>query len=180
MLRLISSFLVLLLGTAGSPARGAHRRASLRHRWRQRPDDDGALARALEASERPRARARQLRWSWAGSLELVQQHHTVEVPGTWTLTNTPFHRSISHAEQHVAAPIPDPSQDPSAWASRMRSVLSMQEPGTQLRVGNGDGNGWKTLEVAIPTQPPTIVQVDRNAVAQLLHAPVVIRLRINA
>ncbi len=179
MLRLISSFLVLLLGAAASPARGARPRASLRPRWRQPHDDEGAADRALEAVERSRARARQLRWTWPGAVELVHDTHTVQVPGTWTLDKAPFHRFESSTATHEAPPLPHLTHDSAAWAARMRTVLSLQEPGTRLRVGDVDTNGWQTLEVAVPTRPPTIVQVDRDALGWLLDGAVAVRLRIH-
>jgi len=178
MLRLISSLLVLLLGATASPARGARPRASLRPRWRQPHDDEGAADRALETVERPRARARRLRWSWPGSVELVHDTHTVQVPGTWMLNDAPFHRRESDTAMYEAAPLPHHTLDSAAWAARMRRVLLLQEPGTRLRVGDVDANGWHTLEVAVPTRPPTIVQVDRNALGWLLDGAVTVRLRI--
>ncbi|MCC6241811.1 MAG: hypothetical protein IT353_03175 [Gemmatimonadaceae bacterium] len=179
MLRLISSVLLLLLGTAASPTRVMRPRSTGRPRGRQRPDEDGGAARTLEVSERPRAKARRHRWSWTGSVDLEQRTHTTHIPGTWTLLDTPFHRVAATTTQS-AAPIPDVTRDPAAWAARMSTVLSMQEPGARLRVGTTDNSGWQTLEVAIPTLPPTIVQVDHHAVSQILKAPVTIRLRISA
>jgi hypothetical protein len=181
MLRLISSLLVLLLGTAASPARGARRRASLRPRWRQRPDDDGAADRALEAMERPRSRAKAVQWSWPGSVELVHGTHTVQVPGTWTLDAAPFYRrdSATMSAMYEAARLPGVLEDGAAWAARMRRVLSFQEPGTRLRVGAVNASGWQTLEVAVPTRPPTVVQVDRDALGSLLDGAVTVSLRIN-
>lgn len=180
MLRFISSFLVLLLGTTASLSRGARPRAALRARGRQRPDEDGASARAFEATERPRARARQFRRCWPGSVELVRETHTEYVPGTWTLTDTPFHRQAAPVSRWGTPPIPHPTHEPRSWTARMQTLLSLQEPGTRLRVGESTRDGWQTLEVAVPTHPPTIVQVDRTAVAQILNGPVSIRLRINA
>ncbi len=178
MLRLISSVLVLLLGAAASPARGARPRGSLRPRRRQPTDDDGAADRAFEAVERPRARARRRRWRWRGSVEFVHDTHTVQVPGTWTLDESPFHRGESDPAAIEAPPLPHLTHDSAAWAARMRRVLSLQEPGTRLRISDVDANGWQTLEVAIPTRPPAIVQVDRDALRSLLNSAVTVRLRI--
>ncbi len=179
MLRLISTFLVLLLGAAASPARGARPRASLRPRWRQPTDDEGAADRGLESIERPRARARRLRWSWPGSVELVHDSHTLQVPGTWTLDKAPFHRCQSDTATYEAAPLPHLTLDSDAWAARMRVVLSLQEPGTRLRVGDVGANGWQTLEVAVPTRPLTIVQVDRDALGSLFDGAVAVRLTMH-
>lgn len=182
MLRLISSVMVLLLGTASSPARGARPRTTLRPRWRQRPDDDGAADRALEAMERPRSRARAVRWIWPGSVELVHDTHTVQVPGTWTLDTAPFYRreAATMSAMDETAPLPDVSDDGAAWATRMRRVLSFQEPGTRLRVAAVTASGWQTLEVAVPTRPPTVVEVDRDALASLLGGAVAVRLKIDS
>ncbi len=181
MLRLISSFLVLLLGAASSPARGARPRTTLRPRWRQRPDDDGAADRALEATERPRARARVVQWSWPGSVDLVHETHTVRVPGTWSFDAAPLYRreATTMSAIYEAPPLPAVSDDGAAWATRMRRVLSFQEPGTRLRVGAVNASGWQTLEVAVPTYPPSIVQVDRDALGLLLDSAVAVRLRID-
>jgi len=182
MLRLISSFLVLLLGAVSSPARSARPRATLRPRSRQRPDDDGAADRALEAMERPRARARVVRWSWPGSVELVHDTHAMQIPGTWTFDAAPFYRrelATMSGVLYEAPPLPDVADDGMAWSLRMRQVLSLQEPGTRLRVGAVNDGGWKTLEVAIPTRPPTVVEVDGDAFGSLLDDAVAVRLKIN-
>ncbi len=180
MLRLISSFLILLLGGATTPARGARPRAFLRPRWRQPSDHEGAADRALEAHERPRARARATRWSWPGAVELIHETRTVHVPGTWTLEDAPFHRLDAGVTAYEAPPIPQLAHDSAAWAARMRTVLSLQEPGTRLRVGDADASGWRAIDVAVPTRPPTVVHVDRQAVAALVGGAATIRLRIGA
>lgn len=179
MLRLISSFLVLLLGAAAAPARGARPRGVLRPRWRQRHDGDAATDRAFEAMERSRSRACAVPWNWSGSVELVHDSHSVSVPGTWTLDDAPFHRREA-ATTYEAAPLPGVSDDGAAWAARMRRVLSLEEPDTRLRVGDANANGWQTLELAVPTRPVTIVQIDRAALASLVDGAVTVRLRIDA
>jgi hypothetical protein len=62
----------------------------------------------------------------------------------------------------------------------MRGVVSLQEPHVRLRIGHADATGWQTLEIAVPTRPPTVVQVDRDAMLQLLGSGVTVRLRIEA
>lgn len=183
MLRLISSFLILLLGGASSQPHSARRRASRRPGWRQRPDDDGSADRALEAMERPRARARVAQWSWPGSVELVHETHTVQIPGTWTFDAAPFYRrestTMARMMMYEAPPLPDVAEEGMAWSARMRRVLSLQEAGTRLRVGAVNASGWRTLEVAVPTRPPTVVEVDREALGSLLDGAVTVRLRID-
>ncbi len=129
--------------------------------------------------ERPRARSRRLQWSWPGSVELVHETHTVHVPGTWMLVESPFHGHASDLTIGEAAPLPHLTHDSAAWANRMRRVLSLQEPATRLRVGDVNGSGWQTLEVSVPTRPPTIVQVDRGALGSLLNGAVAVRLVID-
>lgn len=180
MLRLISSFLILLLGGAHAPARGARARAGFRPRWRQPSDHEGAADRALEAHERPRARARATRWNWPGAVELVHETHTVRVPGTWTLEDAPFYRYDAGVTLYEAPPIPPLAHDRAAWAARMHTVLSLQEPGTRLRVGDADASGWRAIEVVVPTRPLTCVHVDRHAVGALLGGAATIRLTIDA
>lgn len=80
---------------------------------------------------------------------------------------------------YETVPLPDVSEDGRAWSVRMRQVLSLQEPGTRLRVGAVNDGGWKTLQVAIPTRPPTVVEVDRDALGSLLDDAVAVRLKIN-
>jgi hypothetical protein len=179
MLRLISSFLILLLGGATASARGARPRALLRPRWRQPADHEGAADRALEAHERPRARARASRWSWPGAVELVRETHTVLVPGTWTFEEAPVYRPDADLSAYEAPPIPPLAHESAAWASRMQTVLSLQEPGTRLRVGDADASGWKAIDVVVPTRPPTLVHVDRDALGALLGGAATIRLTIS-
>jgi hypothetical protein len=42
-----------------------------------------------------------------------------------------------------------------------------------------NASGWQTLEVAIPTHPPTVVKVDREALGSLLGGAVAVRLVIH-
>lgn len=178
MLRFFSSLLVLLLGATASPTPGPRPRRGVRLRGRVAPDDEGATDRALESAERPRARARQRHWRWGGAVELVHDAHTVHVPGRWTLESAPSFAKGAAPEGFDAAPFPTIGTDDAAWADRMRRILTLQEPGTRLRVGAVNSNGWQTLEVAVPTRPATIVQVDREAMGQLLGAAVAVRFRI--
>ena len=106
--------------------------------------------------------------------------HTTRIPGTWTLDAVPLLRSASDNALFEAPPIPQLATEYVAWAARMRRVLSLQEPRVRLRVGLADATGWRTLEIAVPTRPPTVVQVDRDALRQLLDSAVMVRLRIEA
>jgi hypothetical protein len=180
MLRLLSSLLVLLLGTTAAPARVGRPRRLVRRRGRPNADDDAAADRVLEAAERPRAQARQRRWSWTGGVEFVHERGTVTVPGRWALEPVPSAGTAAAKWHGETAPLPDPAQDPAAWAQRLRRVLALQEPGSRLAVESADAGGWQALRVLLPTRPPTRVEVDRDALARLLGGTVVVRLRIDA
>jgi len=179
MLRFVSSLLVMLLGAA-APASAKRVRSPLRLRGRQAPDDDGGTDRALEAAERPRARARQLRRKWPGMVELVMDTRTMQLPGTWALEWVPLHRGVPHAMMYEAPPVPVLEHDAAGWVTRVRRVVSFAEPGIRLRVGDTSPAGWRTLEVAVPTRPPTILQLDVDALGSLLGGQVEVRLRIDA
>jgi hypothetical protein len=180
MLRLFSSLLVLLLGGTATPGPSGRQRRPVRLRGRRPSDEEGAVDRALEAAERPRARGRQPTPTWHGGVEFVHESGTVTVPGRWALEQASSALPAVVAPYDEAAPLPDPAHDPVAWAHRLRRVLALQEPGSRLAVEAADATGWQRLSVAVPTRPPTLVQVDRDALARLLGRTVVVRLRIDA
>lgn len=176
MLRLISSLLVMLLGSAATP-RGVRHRAAPRPRMR-RPHGDAPGGDALEVTERPRARALRTQWRFPGAVVLEYNTKTVPVPGTWILGQMPFHDPFRVRGSHPAADLPDPLIDPVAWSVQLRTILSLQEPRTHLRIGSVDERGWRVLEIARDTQPPSIVHVDRSAFNDLMGSDVTVRFTI--
>jgi hypothetical protein len=179
MLRFFSSLLILLLGGTATPGPSGRQRRPVRLRGRRPSDEEGAVDRALEAAERPRARGRQPTPTWHGGVEFVLEQGTITVPGRWALEPSREPTCV-HPRDPAHDQWPDPARDPVAWTERLRRVLMLQEPGVRLRVGHATAHDWQTLEVTVPTQPPTLLQVDRPAVAQLLGGAGAVRLRINA
>jgi hypothetical protein len=97
------------------------------------------------------------------------------VPGTWQLEFAP--RTLVRAGTADALP---PVSDAVEWRDRLEHIMTLQEPGVQLRIGSMSNGAWRTLEVTVPSQPPMLVEFDRDALAQVLGAErVQLRLRGN-
>jgi hypothetical protein len=60
-----------------------------------------------------------------------------------------------------------PALGEAAWAARVGQLMTLREPGLQLRIGLSDAEGWQTLEVTAPTRPATVVEFDRAAIARV-------------
>lgn len=133
---------------------------------------------ALEVTERPRARALRTQWRFPGTIELEYKTQTVQVPGTWILGQMPLPAPFRGHGSCRVADLPDPLLDPVAWSAHMRTILSLQEPRAHLRIGSVDAHGWRMLEIARDTQPPSIVHVDRSAFNDLMGPDVNVRFRI--
>ena len=90
------------------------------------------------------------------------------VHGRWRLTLSPAERAQgARADRTLAL---DPARAES-WSTQLEALLTLQVPGARLRVAQADGDGWQLLEVRAPTQPETVVQVDRASLGRLLGAP---------
>jgi hypothetical protein len=144
------------------------------------PDHEGAADRVLDIPERPRAQARQSHWRWPGAVELVHDMYTVTVPGTWAVESGPAEQRAADCLTADAEAFPSIAADSAAWAHRLRRVLTLQEPGTRVSVGAADAHDWQALHVTVPTRPPTLIHIDRNAMAQLVGPTVSVHFRIEA
>jgi hypothetical protein len=163
MSRFFTSLLALLL--RGAPARESGRTTGRARRYLVRALE-GAAARAIEVTVRPRAQARQPRFAWRGEVTFRANNMHITVPGTWALEWQAAEIDAGSAAGNInATPL---LTDHAAWAAHMKRVVMLQEPGTQLRVQQTMANGWHTLEVRVPTRPTTIVEFDRDALCQLL------------
>jgi hypothetical protein len=159
MSRFFSSLLVMLLGSA--PARGATRSASRAKRLLARAVE-GAAERAIEVTVRPRSRAVRTPVQWRGEVIMTAGTQESTVPGMWSLEWQP------NAERHQEAGQVPPISDAAAFSAQLTRIVTLREPGAQLRVNHATANGWHTLEVRVPTRPTTVVEFDRDALCQLL------------
>ena len=90
------------------------------------------------------------------------------VPGTWQLEFAP--RALVRAGAADGVPM---IADAAAWSVRMTQIMTLQEPGVQLRLGAMQAGAWQTLEVTVPSRPPTLVEFDRAALGELVGSGVV-------
>lgn len=157
--RFLSSLLVMLLGA--SPARASNRSGGRTRRLLARALE-GAAERAIEITVRPRSRARRPHVSWQGEVRLETAAEARVIPGTWTLEWEPQHTSHER-EGHLPA-----ATDHAAFAAQLTRLVTLREPGVQLRVGDTDAHGWRTLQLRVPTNPATVVEFDRQALRQIL------------
>lgn len=159
MSRFFSSLLVMVLGSA--PARGATRSATRAKRLLGRVIE-GASERAIEVTVRPRARALLPHFQWRGEVVMTAGGRESTIPGMWSLEWQP------NAERHQEAGQVPPISDAAAFSAQLTRIVTLREPGAQLRVNRATSDGWHTLEVRVPTRPTTIVEFDRDALCQLL------------
>ncbi|WP_461412740.1 hypothetical protein [Gemmatimonas sp.] len=114
--------------------------------------------------------------AWDGHVHIRCEAGDLQIPGRWHLdvpgTGRPLVRDASTAQ-----PLP-PHHDQSAWRAYLVRLLTMQIPGVQLRVRSASGNTWTSLEVAAPTTPMSVVQIDRKGLVELLGAGARISLKV--
>lgn len=118
--------------------------------------------------------ARAPRFAWPGEVVLGAGDDARVIPGTWQLEFAP--RALVRPGTADAVP---PVHDASAWHDRMVRILTLQEPGVQLRVGAMNDGAWQTLEITVPSRPPMLVECDRAGLAQVVGAGAV-QLRVLA
>jgi hypothetical protein len=159
MSRFFSSLLVMLLGSA--PARGATRSATRAKRLLGRVIE-GATERAIEVTVRSRSRALLPHFQWRGEVVMTAGGRDTTIPGMWSLEWQP------DAERHQEAGQVPPLSDAAAFSAQLTRIVTLREPGAQLRVNHATADGWHTLEVRVPTRPTTVVEFDRDALRQLL------------
>jgi hypothetical protein len=165
--RLLTSLLVMLLGTwpARLAAASAPPRARRGRRLLARLGADDAQD-PVEAPEQARARTFGAH-HWPGALVFTAGERRTVVNGRWRLTVDPTERA--QRTSTAAAFVLDPAH-PELWQTRLEALLTVQVPGARLRVTRANADGWQWLELRAPTQPETVVQLDREAVAQLVGA----------
>jgi hypothetical protein len=165
--RLLRSLLITLLGLwPAHPADGA---ASPRpRRGRRLPSRLGAdeAQDPVEAPDRARARTPDTH-HWPGELVIHAGERRTVVDGRWRLTLDRDRRPPDAAPGRPLAL--DPAHH-EVWETELEALLTLAVPGTRLRVAQADGSGWQLLELRAPTQPETVVQLDRAAVGALLGA----------
>ena len=115
--------------------------------------------------------------SWDGYIALTRDDGVTVVPGTWHLDLPHESRARQHSER-AALPLPDVS-DRGAWRDHLLRVVSLQLPGSQLRVRDTAAGSWHSLEIAAPTAPPSVVQIDRDGLARLLGEGASMEMRVS-
>lgn len=91
------------------------------------------------------------------------------IRGTWNLE---WHPRALVRPGASAAMMPELG-DAVAWTSRVTRLMTLAEPGLQLRIGASDADGWTTLEVTAPSHPPTVLEFDRDAMATVAGIPAI-------
>lgn len=164
MSRLLTSLLVLLLG-AWPAQRSTHATTVRRRRRRPSPLGDTDAQEPIEAPDRARARAFTVH-HWPGETIFCAGDRRTVVRGRWRLTLDPAHRAqVAGAAGQVSL---DPHH-PEVWETQLESLLTLRVQGARLQIQSVDSHGWRILEVRAPTNPETVVQLDRAALARLFE-----------
>ena len=129
-----------------------------------------------DSSRRPREEqigehdyARASRFSWKGEVTIGDGDDARVIRGTWNLEWQP--RGLVRAAASVAV-MPELG-DAVAWTSRVARLMTLTEPGLQLRIGASDADGWTTLEVTAPSHPATVLEFDREAMVTVAGVPAI-------
>ena len=131
-------------------------RMSENARRRAHPEAHQAERRIAEAPLR----------AWDGYVHIRSEAGDVHIPGRWHLDLPGAGRPLV-CDARTAQPLPQPD-DQNAWRAYLVRMLTMQIPGVQLRVRSARDNAWQSLEVAAPTTPFCVVQIDREGLVELL------------
>lgn len=165
--RLLTPLLALLLGVW--PARLTGRGGVLlrgRGRRLHAPGEADDAQDPVETPERARARVGNPH-HWPGEVVFTTPERRLALRGRWRLAG-PSSEGVSWHRATSAPPL-DPDY-PEAWETQLESLLTLQSPGARLQVISADTQGWREIELRAPTQPETVVQLDRAAVAKILDA----------
>jgi len=129
-----------------------------------------------ESSRRPREEqigehdyARASRFTWLGEVIIGDGDGARAIRGTWNLEWQP--RALVRAAASAAV-MPELG-DAVAWTSRVARLITLAEPGLQLRIAASDADGWTTLEVTAPSHPATVLEFDRDAMAAVAGVPAI-------
>ncbi len=163
--RLITSLLVLMLGAW--PTR-ATRTSSRKRRVGLRPSGANDEQDPVESPDRARARTRDVH-HWPGEIVYTTRDRRTEVHGRWHLSFDASQRAQRVGTAGTLALDPTHAE---AWETQLEALLMLDVPGARVQVVRGNPHGWQLLELRAPTQPETVVQLDRSAVAQLLDTTV--------
>ena len=115
--------------------------------------------------------------SWAGFVRITTEAGTFSVPGTWHL-DLPHESRALQPHPRVALPLPDVT-DLDAWREHLLRVVSLQLPGSRLRVRETAAGTWRSLEIAAPTVPRSVVQIDRDGWARLMGGSARMEMRVS-
>jgi len=165
--RLLTSLLVMLLGAWPSrPVTGPA--APRARRGRRLPSRLGAddAQDPVEAPQKARARTFGAH-HWPGQVVFAAADRRTVVNGRWRLTLDPAQRAQSLGAAGALSLNPE---HPEVWETQLEALLTLQVPGARLRVTRANAHGWQLLELRAPTQPETVVHLDRDAVGQLFDA----------
>ncbi len=116
--------------------------------------------------------------AWAGHVCITTDERTVSVPGTWHLELPQELRPMRDGIPRALA-LP-PVSDLPAWRAHLMRLITLQLPGMQLRVSEAEDGEWRELELAAPTTPPSVTQIDRRGWRALLGQHARMELRIVA
>ena len=132
--------------------------------------------------------------AWDGCVHIASDAGMFEVPGTWHLelpkaaspkaapqTTVPLSAHHGSGPARRALPLPLPAVgDHDAWRAHLRQVVTLRVAGTRLHVRSAEALDWRTLELAVPTAPASVVQIDRHGLEQLLGPGATLRMAITA
>ena len=128
------------------------------------------------ASHRPREEqigehdyARVSRLTWLGEVIIGDGDDACVIRGTWNLEWPPR----GHMRAVASAAVMPEVRDAVAWTTRAARLMTLAEPGLQLRIGASDADGWTTLEVTAPSHPATVLELDRHAMATVAGVPAI-------
>jgi hypothetical protein len=175
----LRSLIVMLLGAA--PFRDLSR-AERRSRSDTRSRTRRYLARAIEHAnegaveieERSRDHARVPRFTWPGEAIIDTGTEQLVVPGSWTLDLEPDTAPRRYGSAGSRLDLGDPD----AWLAQLTRLITLQVPGSRMRVTSMGRDGWETLEVRAPSRPETVLEFDRGALGKVLGDGAGVRLRV--
>jgi hypothetical protein len=104
--------------------------------------------------------------AWAGQVRIISDDGSLTVPGTWHL-ELPNETRPLRDHTRTALPLPT-TGDLDAWREHLVRLVTLQIPGMQLRVRGVHAGAWQSLELAAPTAPPSVTQIDREGLRAVL------------
>ena len=160
--RFFSSLLLTLLGLwSGRPSDALD--APRARRGRRLPSKLGANddQDPVEAPERARTRVAH---TWPGEVIVHAGDQRLVTTGQWRLTLDPTERAYASTSSRTLTLNPAQRE---VWETELEALLTLQLPGARLAITQADATGWQQLEMRAPTQPETVVQLDRAGIASV-------------